>query len=47
VLLFSSHDHQFSQTVANRVIEITPESFYDKLCSFDEYIENKEERKVS
>jgi ATPase subunit of ABC transporter with duplicated ATPase domains len=47
VLLFSSHDHQFSQTVANRVIEITPESFYDKLCSFDEYIENREERKVS
>lgn len=47
VLLFSSHDHQFSQTVANRVIEITPDSFYDKLCSFDEYIENREERKVS
>ncbi|MBO1263609.1 ATP-binding cassette domain-containing protein [Proteiniclasticum sp. SCR006] len=47
VLLFSSHDHQFSQTVANRVIEVTPESFYDKLCSFDEYIENREERKVS
>lgn len=42
VLLFSSHDHQFSQTVANRVIEITPESFYDKLCSFDEYIENRD-----
>ena len=47
VLLFSSHDHQFSQTVANRVIEVTPDSFYDKLCSFDEYIENREERKVS
>jgi len=47
VLLFSSHDHQFSQTVANRVIEVTPDSFYDKLCSFDEYIENKEERKIS
>ncbi|MFH5835807.1 ABC-F family ATP-binding cassette domain-containing protein [Proteiniclasticum sp. C24MP] len=47
VLLFSSHDHQFSQTVANRVIEVTPESFFDKLCSFDEYIENREERKVS
>lgn len=47
VLLFSSHDHQFTQTVANRVIEITPESVFDKLCSFDEYIENKEDRKVS
>ncbi len=39
VLLFSCHDHQFSQTVANRVIEITPDSFFDKLCSFDEYLE--------
>lgn len=47
VLLFSCHDHQFNQTVANRVIEVTPESFYDKLCSFDEYLENKEEKIAS
>jgi ATPase subunit of ABC transporter with duplicated ATPase domains len=39
VLLFSSRDHQFCQTVANRVIEITPDSYYDKLCTFDEYLE--------
>lgn len=39
VLLFSSRDHQFCQTVANRVIEITPDSYFDKLCSFDEYLE--------
>lgn len=43
VLLFSSHDHQFNQTVANRVIEITPDSFYDKLCTFDEYLEYREQ----
>ena len=39
VLLFSSRDHQFCQTVANRVIEITPDSYFDKLCTFDEYLE--------
>lgn len=42
VLLFSSHDHQFNQTVANRVIEVNPESFYDKLCTFDEYLDMRE-----
>jgi len=47
VLLFSCHDHQFNDTVANRVIEITPDTFYDKLCSFDEYLEHKEERLAS
>ena len=47
VLLFSSHDHQFNDTVANRVIEITPDSFYDKLCTFEEYLENKEDRLAS
>lgn len=47
VLLFSCHDHQFNDTVANRVIEITPDTFYDKLCSFDEYLEHKEDRLAS
>ncbi len=44
VLLFSCHDHQFTQTVANRVIEITPDTFFDKLCTFDEYLEIRDER---
>ena len=39
VLLFSSHDHQFTQTVANRIIELTDEACIDKNSTFDEYIE--------
>lgn len=38
-ILFSSHDHEFMQTIANRVIELTPTGIIDKLCSFDEYLE--------
>jgi ATPase subunit of ABC transporter with duplicated ATPase domains len=40
VVLFTSHDHEFTQTVANRIIEITPKGFIDKVCTYDEYIEN-------
>ena len=36
--LFNSHDHEFVQTVANRIIEITPHGFIDKSMSYDEYI---------
>ncbi len=39
-VLFTSHDHEFTQTVANRIIEITPNGFIDKLMSYDEYIES-------
>lgn len=39
-ILFSSHDHEFTQTVANRVLEIGPKGFVDKLCTYDEYIAN-------
>ncbi len=38
-VLFTSHDHQFIQTIANRVIEITSDGLIDKLMTFDEYIE--------
>jgi ATPase subunit of ABC transporter with duplicated ATPase domains len=38
VALFTSHDHQFTQTVANRIIEITPGGVIDKRMSYDEYI---------
>ena len=40
-VLFTSHDHEFTQTVANRVVEITPNGFIDKLMTYDEYIENE------
>ena len=37
-VLFSSHDHEFIQTVANRIIELTPNGTIDQLMSYDEYI---------
>jgi len=40
VVLLSSHDHTFMQSVANRVIEITPNGTIDRLMSFDEYLED-------
>ena len=41
VVLLSSHDHTFMQSVANRVIEITPNGTIDRLMSFDEYLEDE------
>ena len=41
VLLFASHDHQFIQTVANRIIEITEDGIIDKRMTYDEYLEFK------
>lgn len=38
IALFTSHDHEFIQTVANRIIEITPSGIIDKRISYDEYI---------
>ena len=37
-ILFSSHDHEFIQTVANRIIELTPNGIVDKMMEYDEYI---------
>lgn len=37
-VLFSSHDHEFIQTVANRIIELTPKGTIDKLMQYDDYI---------
>lgn len=40
VILFSSHDHEFIQTIANRIIEIQPDgTIKDKLCTYEEFIE--------
>ncbi|RUT28950.1 ATP-binding cassette domain-containing protein [Paenibacillus zeisoli] len=41
-ILFDSHDHQFIQTIANRIIEITPNGVIDRQMSYDEYLENEE-----
>ncbi len=41
-MLFTSQDHKFIQTIANRVIEITPKGIYDSLTTFDEFLENEE-----
>jgi ATPase subunit of ABC transporter with duplicated ATPase domains len=40
IVLLTTHDHQFMQTVANRIIEITPNGTIDRLCSYDEYLED-------
>lgn len=40
VVLFTTHDHQFMQTVANRVIEITPKGIIDRLMTYDEYLDD-------
>lgn len=41
-VLFTSHDHQFVQTVANRIIEFTPNGVIDRLMTYDEYLESAE-----
>ncbi len=42
VVIFSSHDHQFINTLANRIVEFTPKGVIDKKASFEEYLENPE-----
>lgn len=44
VVLFASHDHQFVQTVANRIIELTDDGCIDKACTYEEYLEFKKTR---
>ena len=39
-VLFTTHDHEFAQTLANRVIEITPKGVIDRYTSFDEYMQD-------
>ncbi|KIL36480.1 ABC transporter ATP-binding protein [Cohnella kolymensis] len=41
-IIFTSHDHQFVQTIANRIIEITPNGIIDRMMTFDEYLEHPE-----
>lgn len=44
-ILFTSHDHQFVQSIANRLIEITPNGIIDKEMSYDEYVQDKQLQK--
>jgi ATPase subunit of ABC transporter with duplicated ATPase domains len=41
-VLFASHDHEFIETVANRIIELTPNGTIDKLMNYDDYIYDEE-----
>ncbi|UZR97217.1 ABC-F family ATP-binding cassette domain-containing protein [Chondrinema litorale] len=40
-VLFTSHDHEFTHTVANRIIEISPNGYLDKLMAYDDYISDE------
>ena len=40
-MLFVAHDHEFVQTIANRIMEITEEGIIDKRMTYDEYLESK------
>ena len=42
VVLFTSQDHQFIQTIANRIIEFTPNGMIDKVTTYDEYLDSDE-----
>ncbi len=45
-ILFSSHDHQFIHTIANRIVEIIPTGIIDKRMTFDEYLKDDEIKKI-
>lgn len=44
VVIFTSHDHEFIQTIANRIIELTPDGVVDRKCTYDEYLAMKLEK---
>ena len=46
VVLLTSHDHTFIQTVANRIIELTPSGIIDRLMTFDEYLDDARVKKL-
>ncbi|MFC5701733.1 ABC-F family ATP-binding cassette domain-containing protein [Cohnella faecalis] len=45
-IIFTSHDHQFMQTIANRIIEVTPNGIIDRMMTFDEYLEHPEVKEL-
>ena len=40
-ILFASHDHQFIETIANRIIQLTPEGLIDRAGTYDEFLERQ------
>ena len=40
-MLFTTHDHEFAQSIANRIVELTPSGIIDRYMSFDEYMEDE------
>ena len=46
VVLLSSHDHQFMQSVANRIIEFTEDGVFDRMCSYEDYLEMRKPGKA-
>ena len=40
-ILFTTHDHEFAQTVGNRILELTPNGSIDRYMTFDEYLEDE------
>lgn len=42
VILFTSHDHEFIQTIANRIVEITPKGVIDRMMPFDDYMADEQ-----
>ena len=46
VILFSSHDHEFIQSIANRIVEITPNGIIDRMMSFDDYITDPQDSEL-
>lgn len=45
-ILFTSHDHQFVETVADRIIDVTPGHFFDEAITFDEYVEKHRSKMI-
>jgi ATPase subunit of ABC transporter with duplicated ATPase domains len=39
-MLFTTHDHEFAQTVGNRIIELTPQGAIDRYMTFDDYLDD-------
>lgn len=46
-LLFASHDHEFIQTIANRIIELAPEGMIDRTCCYDDYLEEQRSKALA
>ena len=46
VILFNSHDHEFISSIANRIIEITPNGVIDRMMNFDDYIKDEQVKKL-